>query len=107
MNIREESNKKIGTYLGKSIDAQFSKRNNFYREYLKHEGLPVDAEEVRKLANRFSQIIKGDKSIQVHDLLIVTDILGISCEELLTCGKAYKPIKNHVTNYDIASFIGL
>ncbi len=102
MNIREESNKKIGVYLGKLIDDKFSKRNNFYREYLRHEGLSTDAEEVRKLANRFSQIIKGDKSLQVHDLLIVTDILGVSCEELLTCGKAYKPIKNHVTNYDIA-----
>ena len=55
------------------------------------------------MGNRFSQIFIGEKKgLQIHDLLIVTDILGISCEELLTCGKAYRLVSGHMTNYEIA-----
>lgn len=103
MDIRLETNQRIGTYLGKLIDAKYKKRSDFYREYLRHEGINPDAEEVRKMGNRFSQIFIGEKKgLQIHDLLIVTDILGISCEELLTCGKAYRPVSGHMTNYEIA-----
>lgn len=103
MDIRLETNQRIGSYLGKLIDSKYRKRSDFYREYLKHEGINPDAEEVRKMGNRFSQIFIGEKKgLQIHDLLIVTDILGISCEELLTCGKAYRPVSGHMTNYEIA-----
>lgn len=103
MEIREETNQKIGVYLAKLVDAKYRKRSDFYREYLRHEGIRPDAEEVRKMGNRFSQIFIGKKKgLQIHDLLIITDILGISCEELLTCGKAYRPISGHMTNYEIA-----
>ncbi len=101
--IREETNQKIGKYLRKLIDSKYRKRNDFYRDYLKHEGIEPNAEEVRKMGNRFSQIFIGEKKgLQIHDLLIITDLLGISCEELLTCGKAYRPISGHMTNYEIA-----
>lgn len=103
MDIREETNQRIGSYLGKLIDSRYRKRSDFYREYLMHEGIKPDSEEVRKMGNRFSQIFIGEKKgLQIHDLLIVTDILGISCEELLTCGKAYRPVSGHMTNYEIA-----
>lgn len=103
MDIRLETNQRIGAYLGKLIDSRYRKRSDFYRAYLMHEGIKPDAEEVRKMGNRFSQIFIGEKKgLQIHDLLIITDILGISCEELLTCGKAYRPVRGHMTNYEIA-----
>ncbi len=61
MDIRLETNQRIGAYLGKLIDSKYRKRSDFYREYLKHEGINPDAEEVRKIGNRFSQIFIGEK----------------------------------------------
>ena len=56
-----------------------------------------------KWGNRFSQIFIGEKKgLQIHALLVVTDICGISCEEWLTCGKAYRSVSGHMTNYEIA-----
>lgn len=54
------------------------------------------------MQNRFTQILKGKKAIQTHDLPIVCDLLGMSCEELLSAGKCFVPTSSRVTNYDIA-----
>ena len=32
MVIREETNQRIGSYLGKLIDSRYKKRSDFYRE---------------------------------------------------------------------------
>ena len=54
------------------------------------------------MANRLSQITKGKKSIQTYDLPIFTELLGISCEQILSAGEYSAPIVNRVTNYSIA-----
>lgn len=61
MDIREETNQRIGSYLGKLIDSRYRKLSDFYREYLMYEGIKPDSEEVRKMGNRFSQIFIGEK----------------------------------------------
>jgi len=100
--LQIEDNLKIGRYLDGLINRNFRSRRQFCRAYLKATNSPVNDEELRKKNNRFSQIVKGKKGLQLYDLLVVTDLLGISCEELLSCGKSFVPVSSHMTNYDIA-----
>lgn len=97
-----EDNKKIGKYLDNLINKKYPSRRQFCAAYLEHEGIPVNDDELRKMNNRFTQIVKGKKGLQLYDLPIITELLDISCEELLSCGKVFVPVSTHVTNYDIA-----
>ncbi|MBR7033828.1 MAG: hypothetical protein IKI03_09390 [Clostridia bacterium] len=54
------------------------------------------------MQNRFSQIFNGKKAIQTYDLPYVSELLGVSCEAILSAGKCYVPVSSHVTNYDVA-----
>lgn len=54
------------------------------------------------MENRISQIINGNKAIQIYDLPIFTDLLKVSCEEILSCGKSFVPFSGHITNYEVA-----
>ena len=54
------------------------------------------------MANRISQITKGAKAIQTYDLPIFTDLLGVSCEQILSAGEYSVPQAKRVTNYSIA-----
>jgi hypothetical protein len=60
------------------------------------------SDEIRKLTNRLSQILKGKKGIQTYDLPIFSELLGVSCEQMLSAGAVCKPITNRRTNYNIA-----
>ncbi len=97
-----EDNKKIGKYLDNLIDKKYPSRRQFCAAYLENEGILVSDDELRKMNNRFTQIVKGKKGLQLYDLPIITELFGISCEELLSCGKVFVPVTTHVTNYDIA-----
>ena len=59
-------------------------------------------DEIRKLTNRLSQILNGKKSIQTYDLPIFSELLDVSCEQMLSAGATCKPITNRRTNYNIA-----
>lgn len=99
----EKNNKKVGAYLRKLIEKRYPNVRSFCKEYLRAENMPVNNEEIRKMQNRFSQILNGNKAIQTYDLPFVTELLGLSCEEILSAGKHFVKTNTHVTNYDIAA----
>ena len=61
-----------------------------------------DDVELNRMNNRLSQIFNGQKGIQMEDMLIFSDLLEVSCEEILSAGERHVPISGHMTNYDIA-----
>ncbi|MBO5525530.1 MAG: hypothetical protein J5993_02140 [Clostridia bacterium] len=98
-----EESKKIGEYLAKLIDKKYESRRKFCREYIALDGGDrEDEESIRKMSNRLSQMLKGIKTIQTYDLPIFTELLKVSCEEILTAGKYVVPNTRRITNYDIA-----
>lgn len=99
----EKNNEKIGAYLAWLIDQQFPSRREFCRQYIKAGGETVNEENTASMANRLSQIIKGKKAIQLYDLPYFTQLLGVSCEQLLSAGEYSVPPTSRVTNYAIAS----
>ena len=97
-----ENDTAIGEYLRTVILKNYESIRKFCRAYLELRDGKTDDEEIRKLLNRFSQILKGTKRIQTDDLPFVTELLGISCEEVLSAGKTHVPVSSHITNYEIA-----
>lgn len=103
-----KSNQEIGAYLKKVILSKYHSCRQFCVAYvdltLMIEDDPNDirSDEIRKLTNRLSQILKGVKAIQTYDLPVFSELLGISCEEMLTAGAVRKPILCRRTNYNIA-----
>lgn len=96
-------NERIGEYLKKLIDKRYPSHRKFGKQCLIMTGVEPTEEELRKMSNRISQIIKGTKKgIQLTDLPIFTELLGVSCEELLSAGKVRTRSSSHVTNYDVA-----
>ena len=103
-----KSNQEIGAYLKEVILSKYPSCRQFCVAYvdltLKIDDDPNDmrSDEIRKLTNRLSQILKGVKAIQTYDLPVFSELLGISCEEMLTAGAVRKPILFRITNYNIA-----
>lgn len=103
-----KTNEEIGAYLKKLILSKYPSCRQFCIAYI---DLTVDfsddpqdlrSDEIRKLTNRLSQILKGKKGIQTYDLPIFSELLGVSCEQMLSAGAVCKPITNRRTNYNIA-----
>lgn len=102
-----KSNEDIGAYLKQLILSKYPSCRQFciaYFDLIKAENYPEELvlDEIRKLTNRLSQILKGKKAIQTYDLPIFSELLGVSCEEMLSAGAIHKPITNRRTNYNIA-----
>lgn len=100
-----KDNKEIGAYLSKLIRARGYKSDRaFCKAYLEHEHREVNDDEVRKMANRMSQMLRGakGKGIQVYDLPVFCDLLGVTCEEILSAGSSFVQNGSRVTNYSIA-----
>lgn len=98
-----DNNQKIGKYLESIIKQKYPKVRQFCIAYLKKIGdIDPSDEDISKMQNKMSQIIKGNKSIQTYDLPVFCDLLGVSCEQILSAGKCYVPISGHITNYEIA-----
>lgn len=97
-----KDNKEIGAYLKKSILSKYRSCRQFCIAYLKFSGDDENPDEIRKLTNRVSQIINGKKTIQTYDLPLFSELLGVSCEEMLSAGAFRKPLTNRRTNYNIA-----
>ena len=96
-------NKEIGLNLEILILKKYRSVRQFCKYYLGLVGLDSeDPVEIRRLANRFSQILNGKKALQVHDLPVISELLGVSCEEILSCGDTRIPLSNRRTNYNIA-----
>ena len=103
-----KTKEEIGAYLKKLILSKYPSCRQFCVAYIDltmdFSDDPQDqrSEEIRKLTNRLSQILKGKKSIQTYDLPIFSELLGVSCEQMLSAGAVAKPITNRRTNYNIA-----
>ena len=97
-----KTNEEIGEYLKELIEERYGKTRRFCKAYLKLEGRLVDDDEIRKMANRMSQIIKGSKAIQTYDLPIFTELLDVTCEQILSAGEYCVPKNQRTTNYSIA-----
>ena len=100
--LKMKTNVEIGEYLSNLISKKYSKTRRFCKEYLKLEGTPLNDEEIRKMANRMSQILKGAKAIQPYDLPIFTELLGVTCEQILSAGECSAQKNRRVTNYSIS-----
>ena len=96
-------NRAIGENLSRLINKKYKSVRQFGKEYIKLDGRIADDDETRKMSNRLSQIINGDKSIQIYDLPIFTKLLDVSCEEILSAGKCFSASSNHLTNYLVAT----
>lgn len=97
-----KDNSEIGAYLKKMILSKYPSCRQFCIAYLRFSDDEENPDEIRKLTNRLSQIINGKKAIQTYDLPFFSELLGISCEEMLSAGAVLKPINNRRTNYNIA-----
>lgn len=97
-----KTNEEIGVYLRELILSKYPSCRQFCVAYLQLQGYDNDQEEIRKLTNRLSQILNGKKAIQTYDLPIFSELLGVSCEEMLSAGAVRKPITHRRTNYNIA-----
>ena len=99
-----KSNIEIGSNLKKLILNKYKSVRQFCLAYLNlsRPAVSDDPQEIRNLTNRFSQILSGNKTIQTYDLPIISELLGVSCEDILSCGECKVPLKNRKTNYNIA-----
>ena len=100
--FRLESNQKIGNYLSELIRKNYPSKRQFCKEYILASNGIINDDEIRKMANRISQITKGVKAVQTYDLPIFTELLGVSCEQILSAGEYSVPQASRVTNYSIA-----
>lgn len=98
----EKNNAKIGKYLSDLIEQKYDSKRAFCREYITAKGEEPNNETLNNMSNRLSQITKGKKAIQTYDLPFFTELLGVSCEQILSAGECSAPTANRVTNYSIA-----
>ena len=100
--MKSADKEKMGAYLKRLIEERYPSHRKFGKAYLEAIDVQVNDEELRKISNKLSQIINGKKGIQLEDLMVFTDLLGVSCEEIITGGNYFVPVASHMTNYEIA-----
>ena len=98
----EKNNSKIGKYLDDLISQKYESRRSFCRAYIQAADEDLTNETINNMSNRLAQIVKGNKAIQTYDLPYFCELLGVSCEQILSAGECSVPITNRVTNYSIA-----
>ena len=94
----------------KNMERGVGAKNIFYEEWIKaeYEDTKIDESEIQKKRNRLSSIKRGTESIQIDDLPIFSELLGVSCEEILSAGtfkgEEYQAEKknSHLTNFSVA-----
>ena len=89
--IFKPCNKEIGTYLGDLIKKNYKSDRQFCVEYLKlRDGQDAPSpDDIQKMQNRISQIKNGNKCVQLEDLPIFSELLGVSFEEILSAGTVF------------------
>lgn len=85
-------NKEIGFYLKEQISSKYKSKRQFYKDYIKlkynmSDSDPMFLDNLKTEENRFNQILSGRKGVQTHDLPHLSNVLGISYEEILSAGK--------------------
>lgn len=93
----------IGRHIADLIDeSSFKSARQFGIEYLRVRYGSVDEDAIPNIQNRISQIINGKKWIQMEDLPIFANLLGVSIEDIVSAGTSSTPSSGRVTNYSIA-----
>lgn len=104
--FRTTTNEEIGKYLSKLIDEKsdkFKSGRDFCKQYLLLEnGEQPSDDEIQKQANRLSGIKSGKYGLQIQDLGYYTELLEITCEELLSAGKSKPAFPDRYSNYTFA-----
>lgn len=104
--FRTATNEEIGKYLFKLIDEKsdkFKSGRDFCKQYLFLEkGEQPSDDEIQKQANRLSGIKSGKYGLQIQDLGYYTELLEITCEELLSAGKSKPAFPDRYSNYTFA-----
>ncbi len=99
-------NKKIGKFLEKLIKEKYGTARRFCGKYLEILGEEETGDNLKNLENRISQIKKGNKGIQIDDLPIFSELLGVTYEQILGGGLDDENSKNCIierqNNHSIA-----
>ena len=97
------NNEKIGKHLGDLIKkSEYKNDRQFCIAYLTLRDGEANPDDIQKMQNRICQIKNGKKGVQIEDLPIFSDLLGVSFEDILSAGTALTPVLNRKTNYSIA-----
>ena len=100
--FKVKSNDEIGEYLEKIIDDKYKSKRKFCMDVLREKDDELSDENIRKMQNKISQILKGKKGVQTYDLPVFCKLLDKSCEAILSAGEVFVPEVNRMTNYLIA-----
>ncbi len=100
--FKTKTNQEIGEYFSKLISLNFKNQRQFGKAYLEKTSADIHDESLNRISNKITQIIKGNKRIQLDDLPIFCDLLHVTCEDLLSSGENFVPIRNRLTNYNVA-----
>lgn len=98
--IQLASDKEIGQYLRTQITARQGTQRSFVRKYLAATGESQTSE--NREANSLSAILSGKNGITTERLFIYAQLLGVSCEEILTAGKSHREAQSRMTNHSVA-----
>ncbi len=96
------ANKEIGNYLSDKIRENYPNIRQFAKAFLEKRDEEASEESIRQQSNRFYQIVKGAKQLQITDLPYVCDMLDITCENILSAGKSPNYYDRR-TNYSVAA----
>lgn len=102
---RTEESSKIGEYIGKLIARKYGADRQFAIEYIKlRDGIDEEpaSDEIQCVANKICQMKKIGKGIQINDLPILSELLEVSVDSILSAGKVAKPAPTRTTNYSVA-----
>ena len=102
---RAEENCKIGEYIGKLIARKYGADRQFAIAYIKlRDGMDDEptSDEIQRVANKICQMKKIGKGIQISDLPILSELLEVSVDSILSAGKVAKPAPARTTNYSVA-----
>lgn len=93
----------IGHHIADLInESRFKSARQFGIAYLKLRYGSVDEDAIPNIQNRISQITQGNKWIQIEDLPIFAELLGVSIEDIVSAGASSPASSSRVTNYSIA-----
>lgn len=96
-------NTKIGNYLAALIkNSRYKNDRQFSIAYLTLRDGTANPDDIQNMQNRICQIKKGNKGVQIEDLPIFSELLGVSIETILSAGTALVPASTRKSNYSIA-----
>lgn len=97
---------KIGTYIDALINLKYASRRQFGIKCLELKNDPsvkVGSDEAAdREANRLLKIVKGKNAPTLDDLVVFSELLGVSVDQLLSAGELTEVKNERQTNYSVA-----